>query len=326
MNQTSYMDALPILSITLLAVAAILVASYYRRAHRPSTLAGSSVLLAYYLNTAKLTSTSGVLDDTYYTMFISTIKEGIDRDNVGIFHVELPFYTSIHLLGIPKRSGATPLDPTGKNSRMEKVDLEGNFRKYFALYAEKGNQAQARYVLDPAAMAFVVDFCQSHNWEIIGNSLYFAQAEFTGSSKDTTFMSEDIQRFIKEIRPAVEDADKAVHGTIFTPYGQDRRDTLRCLVCGDLMENKADYFICPNSHGVLLTGASLIKLRSGSLRIVAAADAHIQSTATKRTCPSCESDMSRVDYNHTGVIIDSCTRCPYRWLDLSEITQIAKLG
>jgi Zn-finger nucleic acid-binding protein len=33
--------------------------------------------------------------------------------------------------------------------------------------------------------------------------------------------------------------------------------------------------------------------------------------------------MQNLDYQNTGVKIDSCTNCPYRWLDANEITALA---
>ena len=39
-------------------------------------------------------------------------------------------------------------------------------------------------------------------------------------------------------------------------------------------------------------------------------------------CPNCSNKMDKVDYNLTGIIIDSCTACPYRWLDAGEVAKI----
>jgi len=51
--------------------------------------------------------------------------------------------------------------------------------------------------------------------------------------------------------------------------------------------------------------------------------AQSQDTAKKNLiCPHCSAPMQKVNYNDTGIIIDSCTNCPYRWLAAGEIEKI----
>ena len=40
-------------------------------------------------------------------------------------------------------------------------------------------------------------------------------------------------------------------------------------------------------------------------------------------CPNCQHPMVLVDYQDSGVEINSCEHCPYRWLDADEITELA---
>jgi hypothetical protein len=39
-------------------------------------------------------------------------------------------------------------------------------------------------------------------------------------------------------------------------------------------------------------------------------------------CPNCHKTMTKLNYNNTGILIDSCSNCPYRWLDRGEISKI----
>jgi len=195
-------DWLPVAMVTILFGTAI-VAGINRRffkQRRGITVPGTSVLIAYYLSDTQVLIGSGQqrIGELTYT----AIAAQNTLINSVIYCVQLPFKSQVHILGIPKNDTVVQLEPNMGRSLMEKVVLEGNYQDYFTLYAEKGQQTEARYVLDPAAMAFTVDFCRSHNWEIIGSELYFLQAG-ANAPDDPTTMFDDILSFVKQIEPAV---------------------------------------------------------------------------------------------------------------------------
>jgi Zn-finger nucleic acid-binding protein len=202
---------------------------------------------------------------------------------------------------------------------MEPVILEGDFNNYFDLFCERGMQQEARYALDPKAMAFVLDFCQSENWEIVSNQLYLVVASGMGQDpNDTTNLQEDIPRFVAEIRPALQTPLSNIHQATLTPYGQDRRTDLRCPICKKTLVKREHFFSCPDGDGILVDGATLQQIKQGKI-VVPTEKGRAAQRQTSLACPSCGKQMAQVAYNGGPTIIDSCTHCPYRWLDAGEI-------
>lgn len=39
-------------------------------------------------------------------------------------------------------------------------------------------------------------------------------------------------------------------------------------------------------------------------------------------CPHCEAKMDYIDYNFTGVMVDACTRCNYRWVVPDQLAKL----
>lgn len=308
--------------VVIVVILAGAVGGQYWRRHRSADIPGTSILLSYYSDGADMQPlaeghTKGGLKYSAVLINNSVVTGSGQSQNGFLYSVQLPFASSIHLLGIPKKSGAFQLDPAG-SGLMEKVELEGDFDDYFSLFCESGMQAEARYVLDPKAMAFVVDFCQSNNWEIVGNELYFLQTDGMHESGDTTSTFEDIDTFVAQIRPAIARPLTPAEIQEITPYGEDFRKQLPCPVCGTAMSNTGEYFTCPEGHGVLATGKELEKLVN-----IPRYGEKVDDAITKRekplVCPSCNSQMERVPYNFSQFIIDSCPKCPYRWLDAGEM-------
>lgn len=297
----------------------------YRRKHRSPAIADSSVLLSYYTEGVEiLPIKKGAVDGMRYSV-LATVSKNItarDSDSAVLIAVDLPFRTKIHLVGISKKSGTTALRPDGKSGIMEKVILEGDYHNYFTLYTEKGSQQEARYVLDPKAMVFTIDFCQSHNWEIIRDTLYFLQETGSKSKDDPTHMEQDIVTFIKEIKPAVIDVNTPLQEHIRTPYGEDRREHLKCPICQELLINNVQFYSCPSKHGFLINGKNLTKLLNKEIMIDASTYIKSQKRHEKIKCPSCGMYMKIIAYNGGDPTIDSCSNCPYRWLDYDEISKI----
>ncbi len=292
-----------------------------RRRKRAPTSANTSVLLTYYTEgSSMIPITKGKLEDMHYTsMFVSGIPDIADVQTRAalIYRVELPFDSNLHLVAIPNRPEVIQLDPS-RGGIMERVELEGNFTKYFNLFCEKGMQTQTRYVLDPKAMVFTMDFCMSHNWEIIGSELYFLQA--TGDdANDPTDLFDDVSRFVREIQPAVARPLSEHDLHLRTPYGVDRRTSLSCPICHQVMKNTEDYFVCPNDDGILVSGSKLQRLRSGELHIADFSGSGVGERSVALSCPSCASQMITTQFGDRQTFIDSCTSCQYRWLDNGEV-------
>ncbi len=291
----------------------------YKRKNRQINVTNSPILLTYYTEgTLLIPAKKGKFGDLNYSAFV-TLPIYMDSSGTSalIFRVELPFYSSIHLLGIPKKTGAIRLDPTKGNSVMERIDLEGNYSQFFDLFCEHNMQESARYVLDPEAMIFTLDFCQSQNWELVDNDLYFVKSNGMHDPNDPTYLLDDILTFVKEIRPAVEKPLTDLQKSISTPYGEDRRNDLLCPFCNSILQNNSKYFSCPNGHGTLISGKSLANLKNGKLTIPYNGIPYKRIENTIK-CPSCGNIMNKVKYDGGTTIIDSCIKCPYRWLDAGE--------
>lgn len=284
------------------------------RKKRGISLTNSSILLAYYTEGKKLILLkSGNLDKMSYSAIAT------NDASVLIYRVQLPFATNVHLLGIPKKGNAAKLAPDSELSLMEEVSLEGDYNNYFNLYAEKGQQAQSRYVLDPEAMQFTVEFCKSYSWEILDGELYFVQ------TADAPEFSSMVGNFIKEIRPSLETELTNEELSLTTSYGVDLRNDLKCPLCHEVMRNINDYFVCPKGEGVLLNGRKLNDLKNDVLEIVGLTTSPTIERDEALTCPACGEKMELLAYIGSKQIIDTCTHCTYRWLDASEVERIKAL-
>lgn len=96
---------------------------------------------------------------------------------------------------------------------------------------------------------------------------------------------------------------------------------MNCPICETPLLQEQAYFICPRGHGSLLSGGQLDKLKDRPI-----AEANLSSTEPIKpkqlVCPHCGGSMAKVNYDDSEIFIDSCTQCPYRWLDAGEITKI----
>ena len=308
--------------VILMAVAfsSVFVYKIYQRRHPKVDLSNSPILLSYYTEGSNLMpiQKSKIGDMKYFAIGIfAEHADALTGSNALLYRVELPFMTKIHLVGIPKKAGATQIDPAVRGSLMEKVVLEGDYNKYFSLYCEKGMQADARYVLDPAAMEFTIKFSQSNNWEITGNELYFVQAIGTGTKDDPTTMFEDIPSFIKEIRPTIEQpVEQDDAGRVVKKLAS--KHDYKCPVCQSALTDIANYFSCPNHHGILVYGYKLPLVKSGAISNPTELSEN-NGEHGLINCPACGTKMDQVPYAGSKTIIDSCSNCPYRWVDSGEL-------
>jgi hypothetical protein len=311
-----------------------IISSYwaaYRHRNKAVDLINAPILLSYYTHgTHIIPAYKGKFGKMKYKAIVTVAKNlaGPNKTNDALLYmVELPFTTKLHLLGIPVGTGSVQLNPATGNSIMERVHLEGDYNKYFALFCEKGMQVQTRYIMDPAAMAFTLDFCLSHSWEIIGSELYFVQTSTSKVKNDPTFMHDDVEQFVKEIRPAI--ADDVESPEIATEDNKDLApdkgsvSEYECPICQVKLIDKEDYFPCPNQHGLLVIGSKLPHIKEG---LLPNPDSHKKRTThEKLACPVCDAVMTHVPYGGSETIIDSCSKCPYRWVDAGELIPRSRL-
>lgn len=250
-----------------------------------------------------------------YVMGLSLIFS--PRPLYGLYSVELPFVASAHIVGL-SRNESFPARLEITDSALEEMNLEGDYPNYFSLYVDKGEQSEGRYVLDPAAMRYTVDFCKQFNWEILDDTLFFLS-----SSELPSF--EIVDRFIQEIRPAVDSGKKAIHHSHDLPYVTIQPLKMDCPICQVRMKPAREWLSCPEHHGILLEGKQMIRLRlradASDLRL----SLYGQETQLTRQliCPHCKSSMRPHRFLNTRRYVDICTRCRYRWLDYNEATEIA---
>jgi Zn-finger nucleic acid-binding protein len=318
------MDTFEIVFYTVIAIylAGSVFYGFYRGVYLRIVSKNTPILFLYYTQKGRFVPIHKVKKDDLTIFIYSSFKIDGGNKSATMFSVHLPFKTNIHLLGITKRTDMSQFRIETVNSVMEPVLLEGDYGKYFTLYTEKNTQMEARYVLDPKAMVFTIDFCKSHSWEIRGSEFYFVQENVPNLEGDDTTMWNDIEQFIKEIRPAVTVplSDKELR--IRNPYGSavQHQDKITCPNCSTkLVETTDEVYECPNGHGCLLHGSDLVKFRKKKLELKLTKE-NISSTDHKQIkCPSCGSEMEKVSYAMTPTIIDSCNNCQFRWLDSGEL-------
>lgn len=236
----------------------------------------------------------------------------------GLYVVELPFVAAAHVLGLTKGQ-PTPLKvDINSSTNFEKMTLEGDYPNYFDLYVEKDQQMEGRYVLDPKAMVFTVDFCRNFNWEIVGSSLFFLSA----SELPTHAI---VDQFVAEIRPAVDTGKPTLRHSHDLPYVTVQPLKINCPICQARLKPGDEWLLCPSNHGILVTGGQLIRLRQSAdpkllASVLAGNEVH---DGRVLACPHCGAEMRAVKYQNSGMYIDSCSMCRYRWLDYQETDEIA---
>ena len=186
-----------------------------------------------------------------------------NRSNI-IYAVDLPLTVDLHLLCIPiNYSGLSGVDLSGLITNLEPVTLEGDYSNYFMLYANAAEQSASRYVLDPAAMAYQLDFCTNYVWEIVNNGLYFVSDH---SLPDSSI----IDHFIQELLPEVPRKDSPAPESKNQQIVQQQEElgpiqsNLACPICTQYLVNSqtGDWLVCPDWHGYLITGSQLLKVRN----------------------------------------------------------------
>lgn len=301
------------------------------RLPKKQIVADSPILLSYFSNDSQIVGLdSGNFGDLSYVL-LTTKTDYKNANNhakdivpssggVIVCRVSLPFQTGSHLVGIAKNgSKELGLDEFLARRNLETIELEGNFSEHTALFAPPGNQFNARYLLDPKAMAFVIDFCRTHHWEIINDELYFVTNDSlsrVNNNDPTPIMTDDIERFVEEIKPAlvILSDSRAIHAS--RQYGQPK-SALKCPRCGEELIFKDRAFHCKNNHGMLISGQTMMAIRNEGVKRLQ--DESVSSVKHQPVeCPNCQNTMVMSNYQNTKIEIDICMHCGYRWLDNGE--------
>ncbi len=250
-----------------------------------------------------------------YMYFIGNNTLFSEAENVVVCSVELSFMSGAHLLGIPRH----PAYMSGLHidtSKFETVRLEGNYNDVFSLWAEPNRQSDARYVLDPAAMVFTMDFCEAFYWEIRKDTLYFMSTSILPSL-------DIVDEFVRQIRPALEVPSDRVKNPAKLPYVHTYGREVRCPRCSEKLEIGRAWMECPQGHGFLITGAQMKDERLSEAPIEYESVASAQKLMGEAIeCPYCHSEMKHTVYQNAEIVLDVCTKCPHRWLDGGEIESI----
>jgi Zn-finger nucleic acid-binding protein len=98
---------------------------------------------------------------------------------------------------------------------------------------------------------------------------------------------------------------------------------LLCPICANMLHAESRELLdCPKGHGALITGGHLSNLREKPKPANAPKTSTVINTEHAIECPHCTHAMHKVNYNGTGIMIDACAHCHYRWLDAGEAHKI----
>jgi len=154
--------------------------------------------------TGPIMSSSGLLSSVSLTSMHKGEIEGFEynfivgSDGRIIALVQLHHNTKLHMIAIGDKSKlGWRFQNSQLSKRLAKVQLEGDFPKYFSMYCTPGRELELLHVFDPADMARFVDFCRSHDFELFNDTIYMSQAHDTHDENDTTTLIEDVETFVK---------------------------------------------------------------------------------------------------------------------------------
>lgn len=300
----------------------------FKESKEPKLMVKSSLLFAHLTNGNDILAVDrGAINGMHYAMYATVasrnnMQQGVAASGAILYVLELPFNTQGHLVGISNKYHSTKSSSIDfvKQSGLTEVNLEGDFNNYFKLYSPEGQKIQARYIFDPAAMQYVVDFCSEFNWEIVYDELIFTASHGQsgqGLAKNST-------EFINQIKPAlIKEFTSKEAIKRKTPYGEWRGNPMPCPICQVPMEYKVNWHECPSGHGRLLHAQKLLGFRRGKLKNTPNIEnTEIIERQTALVCPHCSNKMIEMQYAKRGLMIDSCPKCPYRWLDAGELVRI----
>lgn len=289
-----------------------------------TTTIDTPLIMSFFTKDKELTPLNrGKVNGMRYMLYITNALKGYSEptmlgNNALIYVLQLPFNTQAHIVGISNKYNMDSnfLKTYISTNCLEQISLEGSFSDKCKIFAQPGQGPLTQYILDPKAMQFIIDFCADNFWEIAGDELTLIKTE---DQKGGINFLDISTRFVQEIRPAIEQKGEPVKHE--APYGVYEGGPLPCPICKTPMTVKADWLECAQGHGILINGRYVIKIRDKQLSVEETKEnpaAHGQII-----CPNCNTPMQTTNYQNSGVVIDSCTNCPFRWLDANEAKKIA---
>lgn len=122
-------------------------------------------------------------------------------DSTGkvMMFVDIGHDTGLHVIAIGGKSQlGYHVTNVKRQQWLEPVQLEGDFPKDFQVFCTKGKQMEVRQIFAPDTMVHFQEFCQSYNFELYKDTIYFSQAQGATDDGDDTTMVTDVVNFLQE--------------------------------------------------------------------------------------------------------------------------------
>ena len=91
---------------------------------------------------------------------------------------------------------------TDKNC--ETIKLEGDFNKYFTLYAPQGYEIETLEIFTPDIMAELIDYSKNFSLEFINNNLYIYPRKVIENGKDLYALYTLVRLLVIKLAPKLE--------------------------------------------------------------------------------------------------------------------------
>lgn len=171
-----------------------------------------ALIMSYYSKGYDLKlATNDSINGMNYSIFITTEHFNLNPEEKAdtntepgatIYNLMLPFNTDAHIVGLSKKYAINSalIGEYMLINDLEQISLEGSFSDDFSIYARRGQGSITQYILDPAAMAFITDYCKDNFWEIFNNKMYIINDP--NQSDGMLFLDTSLE-FVRQIKPAL---------------------------------------------------------------------------------------------------------------------------
>lgn len=269
-------------------------------------------IVSYFLtDQTAIVHKQGSIGNLHYTLYRTS-------NDVIIYRIELDFNTDSHIVGFSNKCQIDRLSFENYLliNDMENIKLEGNFSDKIEIYSDKLLGSKTHYIIDPEVMGFLIDSLGDDFWEISDNDLYVAYPTGDHEGKDHI---REIAKLIDQIRPAFYKTIKRKM-TDQNSYGGYDDKEYKCPICTKLLIRKKYWLECPDYDGIAINGGYIVKINNDEIQppnYIAKPKPH-----GVVGCPNCHNEMQSTPYQNGKIIIDSCVKCPMRWLDSGEVNKL----
>ena len=90
------------------------------------------------------------------------------------------------------------------DSNQESIKLEGDFNKYFSLYAPKGYEIETLQIFTPDIMADLIEYSKNFSLEFYGSNLYIYSRKTITSGKDLCGLYDLVKFLALKLAPEIE--------------------------------------------------------------------------------------------------------------------------